>query len=548
MEDADDRLSQLCQAQIFFALLSSIALKYDADTRRNSTNITVLLTVLTILPMALAFIFETPVFDLVTSREKRAAALEKLAPLQRRTSRLASILQRSRSSLRSKSKLFKSATSSEELAAAAFAAKLEKLATPSASTEVDGVPSALVAPEDIELSAGQELEAALPADFMPAPVGASGTADAQAPATADPAEDNLLVATFGDGPLGISLANRHGGVRVTEVDAGSQAEAQGVRVGAFVKAVYGQSTDGLDDSGVVKLAQKVGRPLLMTFSLAHPAEACGAHATRSPPAVRSAGSSTAKPQIAVEPSAFAAAGGARAALGRAQASKCAKSAANRPAVGASPAANEGAQRGAQQAQKESVLPAWPCLTPTASASRADPAPSGPTRPNVLHVLPAFYRDHAPPEDHPTGPELSAVSRLPDSPSQPPLSKKPSFKKKRVWNDGSGTSPSTSASHPSSRASGKWPAHRAAAEPAAGLAGPAAGSAGPSAGPAGPSVAAAEDFEALHEEKRIELEVEAELKAMRRGQAAGKRLVVRRGQTTKEFMDDAKRAEQGGLGV
>ena len=41
---------------------------------------------------------------------------------------------------------------------------------------------------------------------------------------------------------------------------------------------------------------------------------------------------------------------------------------------------------------------------------------------------------------------------------------------------------------------------------------------------------------------------AELKAMRRGQAAGKRLVVRRGQTTKEFMDDAKRAEQGGLGV
>ena len=62
------------------------------------------------------------------------------------------------------------------------------------------------------------------------------------------------------------------------------------------------------------------------------------------------------------------------------------------------------------------------------------------------------------------------------------------------------------------------------------------------------MAAAEDFEALHEEKRIELEVEAELKAMRRGQAAGKRLVVRRGQTTKEFMDDAKRAEQGGLGV
>ena len=74
VEDEDNRLSQLCQAQIFFALLSSIALKYDADTRTNSTNIAILLSVLTILPMALAFLFETPLFDLVTSREQRSAA------------------------------------------------------------------------------------------------------------------------------------------------------------------------------------------------------------------------------------------------------------------------------------------------------------------------------------------------------------------------------------------------------------------------------------------------------------------------------------------
>ena len=136
MEDEDNRLSQLCQAQIFFALLSSIALKYDADTRTNSTNIAILLSVLTILPMALAFLFETPLFDLVTSREQRSAALEKLATLQSRTSRLASVLQRSRSkSLRSQTKPSESATSSNEHAttAAALAAESEELAAPSTS-------------------------------------------------------------------------------------------------------------------------------------------------------------------------------------------------------------------------------------------------------------------------------------------------------------------------------------------------------------------------------------------------------------------------------
>ena len=46
VEDSD-RLAQLCQAQIFFALLSSIALKYDAGTLSNAVNMDILLSTLT---------------------------------------------------------------------------------------------------------------------------------------------------------------------------------------------------------------------------------------------------------------------------------------------------------------------------------------------------------------------------------------------------------------------------------------------------------------------------------------------------------------------
>ena len=58
VENGDDRLAQLCQVQIFFALLSSIALKYDEGTLRNATNMDVLLTVLIALPILLAFYLE----------------------------------------------------------------------------------------------------------------------------------------------------------------------------------------------------------------------------------------------------------------------------------------------------------------------------------------------------------------------------------------------------------------------------------------------------------------------------------------------------------
>jgi len=66
VEEGDDRIAQLCQVQIFFSLLSSIALKFDPATLRNSTNMGYLLSVLVVLPILLAFCVE--IHELVYER------------------------------------------------------------------------------------------------------------------------------------------------------------------------------------------------------------------------------------------------------------------------------------------------------------------------------------------------------------------------------------------------------------------------------------------------------------------------------------------------
>ena len=86
LEDGDDNLAKLCQVQIFFALLSSIALKYDVGTLANSTNIGTLLVVLTVLPLSLAFFLETPLAELCY-KEQRAALSEKALQMRQRASR-----------------------------------------------------------------------------------------------------------------------------------------------------------------------------------------------------------------------------------------------------------------------------------------------------------------------------------------------------------------------------------------------------------------------------------------------------------------------------
>ena len=57
--------------QIFFALLSSIALKYDAATLDDATNIDVLLTILLFVPALLTFYLETPIQEYINSTWRR---------------------------------------------------------------------------------------------------------------------------------------------------------------------------------------------------------------------------------------------------------------------------------------------------------------------------------------------------------------------------------------------------------------------------------------------------------------------------------------------
>ena len=54
----DDLLAKICQAQVFFALLSSVALSYDVDTRLAARNLDALLVALAVLPAVLAVLLQ----------------------------------------------------------------------------------------------------------------------------------------------------------------------------------------------------------------------------------------------------------------------------------------------------------------------------------------------------------------------------------------------------------------------------------------------------------------------------------------------------------
>lgn len=75
ISDNDDRLASLCQAQIFFSLLSSVALKYDPETRANATNLDLLLSFLTFLPIAFAVVTETPLLEWAQHNKRLGSAI-----------------------------------------------------------------------------------------------------------------------------------------------------------------------------------------------------------------------------------------------------------------------------------------------------------------------------------------------------------------------------------------------------------------------------------------------------------------------------------------
>ena len=71
VDDGEDHLAQLCQAQIFFVLLASIVLHYDKET---TGSMDVLLTVMTFVPATLALVLESPAADHLTSEGMASAA------------------------------------------------------------------------------------------------------------------------------------------------------------------------------------------------------------------------------------------------------------------------------------------------------------------------------------------------------------------------------------------------------------------------------------------------------------------------------------------
>ena len=77
--DADDRLAQLCQAQIFVALLASVALKYDAATIDNPNGMDATLCVLTSLPMIMTIYLESPLPEMVSARLNGATSAARRA-------------------------------------------------------------------------------------------------------------------------------------------------------------------------------------------------------------------------------------------------------------------------------------------------------------------------------------------------------------------------------------------------------------------------------------------------------------------------------------
>ena len=81
----------------------------------------------------------------------------------------------------------------------------------------------------------------------------------------DVKKESAQLVTISTGPLGMTLSNSLDGsaVAVTSVVVGSAAEAQGVRVGAFVLEVNGETTTALDKDAVVALIIAASRPLTL---------------------------------------------------------------------------------------------------------------------------------------------------------------------------------------------------------------------------------------------------------------------------------------------
>ena len=82
---------------------------------------------------------------------------------------------------------------------------------------------------------------------------------------AEPATEQLV--TFEEGSLGIGLHDADGAVRVSSVEAGSQADKNEVLVGSILLGVNDAPTTGLEKATVLLMIKSAGRPFKLRFQV-----------------------------------------------------------------------------------------------------------------------------------------------------------------------------------------------------------------------------------------------------------------------------------------
>lgn len=70
-DEADDTIAMVAQIQIFFTLLSAIALTFQTLAPQETTNLDALLIVFLAIPFVCAFLLNTPAHKLFQSEERR---------------------------------------------------------------------------------------------------------------------------------------------------------------------------------------------------------------------------------------------------------------------------------------------------------------------------------------------------------------------------------------------------------------------------------------------------------------------------------------------
>jgi len=229
----NDGVARLCQAQIFFSLLSSVALVLLDSGASTEASLDILLVLLWCLPVSLAVFLESPLLGAAFKLAERWRSQQVEAGTWDRLNIKAVAVAR---------------TSTTKKASTVWLSKGGEAPACTASASVN---TSQIDLENADKEYAHEVAAT------------QGSA-------AEPSSSALsqsLLATFAAGPLGLGLSNRSDGtVVVTSVGDGSAAEAQGVRVNSAVLEVSGESTSGLDKEGILAMIRSAARPLTLKLA------------------------------------------------------------------------------------------------------------------------------------------------------------------------------------------------------------------------------------------------------------------------------------------